>query len=149
MTPTASLLAALSRPLPPPSAVVARDPSRARIACHLCSAIGVAGDAELVALRHRARETCHRLDREYRPAPAAQLSRRAQATAVWSAIMELPEADRIGVLVAAVRELLADAPACCVAVDRAVRDAARRFDHEVGERHEAAALAILAREVGP
>lgn len=151
MTPTASLLAFATRPLAAPSRALAAvvDPSRARVACHLCSAIGVAGSAELVALRHAARETCYRLDRLHPPTRAEQLRRRAQAVAVWSAIMALPEGDRIGALVAAVRELLADAPACCEAVDRAVRDAARRFDHEVGARHHEAALAIVAREVGP
>ena len=147
MTTVASLLAFAVRPLPPPSAAVVRDPSRARVACHLCSAIGVAGEAELVALRHRARETCYRLDRDYRPTAAVQRERMRVATAVWAAIMERPEADRIGVLVAAVRELLTDAPACCLPVDRAVRDAARRFEREVTAEHEATAAAIIAREV--
>lgn len=145
----APLLAALSRPLPPPSRAL-RSVFRvgdARLAVLLCSAFRDAGDAHVAALHHRAVEAAHALARLEPPTDADLAERRAVAIRVQAAVRDLGGVDRTAVLVAVVRELLADAPACCVALDRAVRDAARHHAHAVAAEHEALAADVIAREV--
>lgn len=58
----------------------------------------------------------------------------------------LPVADRVPVLCAVVRELLADAPSSCVALDIAVREACERRHPTTSEHRETAARIIA--EVG-
>lgn len=145
----APLLAALSRPLPPPSHAMrgVADTRRARLACLLCSAFRSAGSAHVAAIHHRAVEAARAMVDLRRYSDAESGEHRACAIRVRDTVAALPAADRTPVLVAVVRELLADAPACCEAVDRAVRDAAAWHEHPVTAAHEALAAAIIAREV--
>lgn len=150
----APLLAALSRPLPPPSSlmrgiVTARgvvSVDRARVACLLCSAFRAAASAPVRALHAAAMEAARTLADLAPPTDGELDARRDTAVALRDRVAAMPEADRAPVLVAVVRELLADAPDCCAALDRAVRDAARHHAHAVTAEHEAAALALLAEE---
>lgn len=67
------------------------------------------------------------------------------AVQLQRAITAADDAACVGVVV--VRALLDDAPDCCVALDRAVRDAARLHAGSITEAHEATASRIVA-EVG-
>lgn len=150
----AATLAALSRPLPPPSSapVVVRriapaSAERVRLALMLCTPFRAAASPAVRALHDAAIEAAHALSRLGAYADDAAIARRAaRAERIRGRALALPAADRTPVLVAAVRELLADAPDCCAALDRAVRDAARHHRHRVTAEHEAAALVVLAEE---
>lgn len=150
----APLLAALSRPLPPPSSApvvlrrVARDRGeRVRLAALLCGPFREAGSPHVRALHDAAVEVSHALNRLGVRADDDAIERRHElAERIRGRAQAMAPADRAPVLVAVVRELLADAPDCCAALDRAVRDAAHHHAHAVTAEHEAAALALLAQE---
>ena len=59
-------------------------------------------------------------------------------------ILAVPDDARACVGVAVVRALLDDAPDACVALDRAVRDAARVHAPQITASHEAVAARIIA-----
>ena len=150
----AATLAALSRPLPPPSSAIrgvvtlrgVLGVDRPRVACLLCSAFRAAGSPHVRALHSAAIVAARALGDLAPPADGELDARRDAAVRIRDRVAALPDADRTPVLVAAVRELLADAPDCCAALDRAVRDAARHHRHRVTAEHEAAALVVLAEE---
>jgi hypothetical protein len=149
VTPTASLLAFVRRPLPPPSIAMrgVADTRRARLACLLCTAFRSAGSAHVAAIHHRATEAARAMVDLHRYTDAEADAHRATAIDVRDAVAALSDAQRTPVLVAVVRELLDGAPAACVALDRTVRDAAAWHEHPVTAEHEALAAAIVAREV--
>lgn len=66
------------------------------------------------------------------------------AVALQRRIIDAPAEDRACLGVAVVRALLDAAPDRCVALDRAVRDAARLHAHHVTKAHEATAATIIA-----
>ncbi len=144
----APLLAALSRPLPPPSSALRSvwRVDRPRVACLLCSAFRAAASPHVRALHAAAMEAARRLADLAPPTDEELDARRDTAVALRDRVAAMAPADRAPVLVAVVRELLTDAPDCCAALDRAVRDAARHHAHTVTAEHEAAALALLAEE---
>lgn len=149
----APLLAALSRPLPPPSLALRSvwrvdraHVDRARVACLLCTAFRAAASPHVRALHAAAMGAARTLADLAPPADGELDARRDTAVALRDRVAAMPEADRAPVLVAVVRELLTDAPDCCAALDRAVRDAAHHHAHAVTAEHEAAALALLAQE---
>lgn len=145
----APLLAFATRPLPPPSLALRGvvNVDRARVACLLTSAFRSAGSAHVRALHAAAIESARALSALSAPDDAELEARRATAVALRDRVAELPEPLRTPVLVAVVRDLLADAPACCLPLDRAVRDAARHHAHAVTAEHERIAADVL-REVG-
>lgn len=133
----ASVLGALSAPSPVRPAVTPRV-SRWRVATLLSEAVqGSAGAREIQRL---AREVAVAL-------PLATDAHHAEARRVAIAVRDrvAEHAEPVPVMLAALRELLTDAP-CGGAeeLDRAVRDAARAEGHDVSARHVAAAVAILA-----
>lgn len=66
------------------------------------------------------------------------------AVALQRRLIDAPADDRACLGVAVVRALLDAAPDRCVALDRAVRDAARLHAHHVTKAHEATAAALIA-----
>ena len=75
---------------------------------------------------------------------------RLDAVRLHTSAAALPPADHVGTLVALVRELLDSAPAACISLDRAVRNAAKLNGHAPTPAQEERAGEILRvwREVG-
>ena len=159
MTPVARTLAALRTPLPPPSRAPAGlrpyrrslAPAvavRSRVAALLGSALQGSGPRERAILTAAA-ESLAALGDAHAYVASESADARATAQRAHDAVAALPVADRVPVLVAVVRALLDDAPDAMLPLDRAIRDAARWRGYAPTPEHEAAALAIIAREVQP
>lgn len=151
MTPTASLLAALSRPSARPLAAGLRphrrglapaEAIRCRAAALLGAALTGSGPRERAIVTAAAASLAALGDAH---AFVATESARARAAAhrAHDAVTALPAADRVPVLVATVRSLLDDAPDVMLPLDRAVRDAATWRGYAVTAAHEAAAARIV------
>jgi hypothetical protein len=98
---------------------------RAYLAACLAMAFrGTAVDPLAAAVRESARFAICDLQPSLSPDRRAELS--AEAERLRDATARLPWERRVPVLAAIVRELLADAPDCCLRLDRAVRDACER-----------------------
>lgn len=159
MTPTASLLAFAVRPLPPPSqAPAGLRPYRRSLApaeAVRCRVAALLGGDDLWGTGKAARlildaagEALAALGREHVYLGSESMVARRCALGALEAIYALPAADRVPVLVAAVRALLEDAPDAMLPLDRAIRDAATWRGNAPTAEHEVLAAAILAREVG-
>jgi hypothetical protein len=157
VTPTASLLAALSRPLPPPDAAPAglrpyrrslapAEAVRCRCAGLLGGALTGSGPSERAILAAAA-ESLHALVTAHAMTAWESGASRAAASRAHSAVALLPANNRAPVLVAMVRALLVDAPDVMLPLDRAVRDAAKWRGCAPTAEHEATAAEILEREV--
>ncbi len=121
---------------------------RCRCAALLAEAIDGSGPTER-AVAAAARAAHRDLGRVHVFAATEAARARAVDLRLRLAVEALPEADRVPVCVAVVRALLDDAPDVMLPLDRAVRVAAEWRGYELTAAHEAAALAIVAREVGP
>ena len=143
MTLTAAIALVLARPDP----VVRVRPSATTLRALLAATLATCLDARASAAVRRVRlaaavargallDGCALTAEDEADAYRAALRLRERAR-------EQPAADRTPVLVALMRELLADAPDCCEELDRAVRDAARAHGHEVTAEHEAEAARIV------
>ena len=151
MTPTASLLAALSRPSVRPLAAGLRpfrrslapaEALRCRCAALLAEAIDGSGPTER-AVAAAARAAHDGLGRVHTFAATEAARARAVDLRLRAAVAALPYADRVPVCVAVVRALLDDAPDVMLPLDRAVRDAATWRGYAVTAAHEAAAARIV------
>lgn len=152
-----SLLAALSSPLPPPSAAPrglhphrrtldAPTAIRCRAAGLLAAALHGHGPRERAILDAAARSLADLGDAHVMVASESVRARQL-AQRVHDAVTALPDADRVPVLVAAVRALLDDTHDAMVALDRAMRDGAAWRGCEPTDAHERVAADVL-REAG-
>lgn len=125
------------RALPPPTP----EAQRAAVAAFLCASLDSRRGAR--AVRRLAREAHDAALAIGRRCALDLAAVRARAEVLWDRVTALPEADRVQVVVAVVRELLADAPDECEALDRAARDGAEWHGREPTEAHEAMAAEVL------
>ena len=155
MTPTASLLAALSRPSAHPLSAGLRpwrrslapaEAIRCRAAALLGAALTGSGPRER-AIIAAATESLAALGDAHSFVTTEAARARSAAQHAHDAVTALPAADRVPVLVAVVRSLLDDAHDAMLTLDRAVRDAATWRGYELTAAHEAAAARIV-REAG-
>lgn len=155
----APLLAALSRPLPPPSSApwgkhqraarIDRDVAlRCRVAALLALAIDGDGPRER-AIVAAARESFAALLTEHAFVESEAEAARVVDRVLRERLFALPVGDRVPACVATVRALLDDTHDSMEALDRATRDCAAWRDVAVTVHHEvyADALVELAREM--
>lgn len=110
-----------------PVSLRARMPSypRAYLAASLAMAFrGTSSDPLAAAVREAARYAICDLQPSLPPGRRGELT--AEAERIRDEVARMPWERRVPVLAVVVRELLEDAPDCCVRLDRAVRDACER-----------------------
>ena len=126
-----------------PVSLRARMPShpRAYLAASLAMAFrGTASDPLAAAVREAARYAICDLQPSLPPGRRHELT--AEAERIRGEVARMPWERRVPVLSAVVRELLEDAPDCCVRLDRAVRDACERR-YGVASEEAARVLALV------
>lgn len=101
---------------------------RALVAALLCSALRTRQSSERHAtdiLRDTAAHTRVRV--QYGMSPASVATCRAEAERLHEELTQMPAPDAVALAAVVVRELLVDAPECCEALDRRVRDLCERL----------------------